>query len=128
MKHTKGKLTVKPANAWPFDLVTFNEKNIEVFRRGMPAHSTEDKSFDDCLNAVNWDHSEREEIKEAQVIAYNDERLRAKSPEMLEALKGLYELRSLIYYPEDTRPEHANEALAVHNAMTKIESIIKDLE
>lgn len=54
--------------------------------------------------------------------------LASKSPEMLEALKGLYELRSLIYYPEDTRPEHANEALAVHNAMTKIESIIKDLE
>lgn len=56
------------------------------------------------------------------------EKVALKSPEMLEALKGLYELRSLIYYPEDTRPEHANEALAVHNAMTKIESIIKDLE
>ena len=91
MKHTKGKLTVKPSSAWPFDLVTFNEKNMEVFRTEMPAHSTKDKSFNDCLNAVNWNISEREEIKDQQIIAYNDERLRAKAPEMLEALKKVYD-------------------------------------
>ena len=54
--------------------------------------------------------------------------LESKAPEMYEALKGLYELRQLIYYPIDPNPEHADESMAVHNAMTKIESLLKEIE
>ena len=47
---------------------------------------------------------------------------------MHEALKGLWKIRELLCYPLDVPFEHIDEAKAVSEALSVIESILNDLK
>jgi hypothetical protein len=85
-KHTPAPLSVKPSNVWPFDIVTYDVDNNEVFRRRLPAYSTSDKTFKQALSGVSFDLSEQEQIKEMNHKALADEKLRAAAPELLDSI------------------------------------------
>ena len=53
--------------------------------------------------------------------------LAIKAPEMYEALKGIYAIRDLLFYPTNTKQEHLGEAIAVSEAIKKIESLLKGI-
>jgi hypothetical protein len=85
-KHTASPLTVKPEQKWPFDLVTYDSNNNEVFRRNLPAYTSKDKTFKQALSGVNFETQDQDEVKKLNSKAYADEVLRATAPELLEQL------------------------------------------
>lgn len=48
--------------------------------------------------------------------------------ELLGQLKSVRESRILLEYPEDTKPEHYNEAIAVSRMFVDIDQLIKKIE
>ena len=89
MKYTKGPLKVIPSKEWPFDIVIYNANGKKVFSRGLPCHSSKDKTFEEALSCVNFDPKDREECFNLNKQALADEILRAAAPELLEACKDL---------------------------------------
>lgn len=68
-------------------------------------------------------------IKDNHVIVdYKDWEKARKYPEMYEALKGIYAIKELLFYPVKTKTEHLGEAIALSEAIKKIESLLKELE
>jgi hypothetical protein len=89
MKYTKGPLKVIPSKEWPFVIVTYNANGEKVFSRGLPCHSSKDKTFEEALSCVNFSSKDQEECSNLNKQALADEILRASAPELLEALKSL---------------------------------------
>ena len=61
-----------------------------------------------------------------EVIA--NAKLISKAPEMYEGLKGVIRLKELIMPPPNIPAVHQNEAKAIMTMISKIESLLKDLE
>ncbi len=77
-------------------------------------------------------HPGQESIKEIQdnhvIVDVEDWEKARKYPEMLEALKGIYAIKELLFYPSEVKEEHLGEAIAVSEAIKKIESLINELK
>jgi ferritin-like metal-binding protein YciE len=100
-KHTEGRLKVITVEEWPFDIITLDSNNNEVFRRRLPAYSSKDGSFDDALNGVHFIVNEvRKEVKAMNHRALADEKIRAAAPVLLEEhdlnIKRLEALKSML--------------------------------
>lgn len=104
MDYTKGKWYLQEySDAYTNIIRCDNGKGFETLYIGSSSHSTD---------------------PEARVNA----KLMAKAPEMLEALKGIYAIKELLFYPVETKTEHLGEAIAVSEAITKIQSLINEIE
>ena len=57
-----------------------------------------------------------------------NEKFIKQNGEMFEALKGIYAIRGLLFYPVKIQQEHLGEAIAVCEAIKKIELLIKEIE
>jgi hypothetical protein len=83
--YTKGPLTVRMSQNFPFDIETLDACGEVVFRRRLPAHSTTHRTPEAALAAIGLDP----EWGEANRRALADEILRAASPDLAAALQGL---------------------------------------
>ena len=108
MSHTKGK--------WE---TGFNGKEGLIFA----GHNGYIKILQEIRPELhNGPMTERQMISETNANA----KLISKSPEMLEALKGIYRLRNIILPdPLNVKAEHQDEVSAIYNALKTIKNLIE---
>lgn len=87
--YTKGPLTVKVTERWPFNIETLDAEGDVIFSTRMPCNSTRDKSADDAINCVNFPGDKRAEYAAINRRAVADDVLRAAAPDLLEALESV---------------------------------------
>ena len=90
-KFTPGPLRVEQDEEWPFQIRIVNAAGEEIETRRRYASSSDQRTLDDCLNAVGFDHAERPAIMEALARQLADAHLRAAAPDMFEALEYVRE-------------------------------------
>lgn len=89
-KFTKGPLTVRMANSWPWNIETVDAAGKVVFTRDIPCHSSSDKTAEEALLCRNLPKSmSRKDFAEINARALADEHVRASAPELYEALELL---------------------------------------
>jgi hypothetical protein len=88
-KFTKGPLTARMSNEWPWKIETVDSAGEVVFTRPLPCHSSDDKSADAALRCLNFDAKDRERCAEINARAFADEHVRASAPELYAALDNL---------------------------------------
>lgn len=89
---------------------------FSIFKKG------KDKDYD-SIAGLWYNNEDEKRIAEPQA------KLISKSPEMLEALKGIYRLRNIILPPVvDVNAEHQEEVTAIYQALKQIDSLIKEIE
>lgn len=114
-KHTPGPLHVVTSNSWPFDISICDAQGSVVDVLRLPAHSTAHKTFADALNYRGIDHSEAGRCREANQRALADAHLRAAAPELLEALKEVFE-QCDGYVPNTSKATWRKAAAAIQKA------------
>lgn len=88
-KHTPGPLVVRVSKKWPFYIETFDAGGKIVFSTNMPCQSSADKTPEQAIDCVNFDHADRNKFAEVNRRAVADDVLRAAAPELLDALQAL---------------------------------------
>lgn len=85
---TPGPLSVAWDKTWPFDLVTYDAGNNEVWRESAHCTSSKARTLEDHLNAVGFRGEVIKSCRAALQRQYADALLRAAAPEMFEALRS----------------------------------------
>ena len=91
-KHTPGPLSVSFGTKWPFEILIINESGSVIYRESLPCHSSKDNNFEEALNCLNFQASERMEYAAINHRAVADAYLKAAAPDLLEALQELCEI------------------------------------
>lgn len=87
--HTKGPLTVRVSEKFPFDIETLDSSGSVVFRSRLLAIHSEDRSPKDAVLCRNFEPAERAHCEKMNRIAIGDEMLRAAAPDMLRLLQSI---------------------------------------
>lgn len=72
--------------------------------------------------------STKDELNHRVKLIVDAAKIKEQHDEMLEALKRIYAIRELLFYPVKVKEEHLGEAIAVSEAIKKIESLLKEIE
>ena len=112
-KFTKGPLTARMSNEWPWKIETVDSAGEVVFTRPLPCHSSDDKSADAALRCLNFDAKDRERCAEVNARALADEHVRASAPELYDALEQI----AALYI--DDRSSSMHKALCIANKALK---------
>jgi hypothetical protein len=121
-KHTPGPWTVKLIEEWPFGVSVMAGEHAIVHQFAC-AHSTEQKTRLDCESAIGFEHSKREQVREASATQDANARLIAAAPDLLAACRLAEKcLIDLAPYPPEVSVAVVAIVEMIHAAIAKAEA------